>query len=91
MTDEPEVIGTSGCVPITDVDVERLAEEAERGYDLAKLKVRGRPRIGSGPSEIVPVRLDPDLRRALEVRAADEQTTQSDLIRRALRAYLDVA
>lgn len=91
MTDEPDVIGTSGGVPITDADVDRLAEEAERGYDPAKLTVRGRPRIGSGPPEIVPVRLDPALRRALEARAADEQTTQSDLIRRALRAFLDVA
>ncbi len=91
MTDKPDVIGTSGGVSVTDKLVERLAAEAERGYDPAKLKVRGRPRIGSGPSEIVPVRLDPELRRALEARAVDEHTTQSDLIRRALRAFLDVA
>ena len=68
-----------------------LVGEAELGYDPSKLKVRGHPRIGSGPSEIVPVRLDPGLRRALEARAAGEHTTQSDLIRRALRAFLNVA
>ena len=91
MTDKPEVLGTSGGVPVTDELVELLVEEAARGYEPAQLKVRGRPRIGSGPSEIVPVRLDPELRRALEVRAADEHTTRSDLIRRALRAFLHVA
>jgi hypothetical protein len=91
MTDEADVLGTSGGVPVTDELIDRLAVEAERGYDPARLKVRGRPRIGVGPSEIVPVRLDPELRRALAARAADEQTTQSDVIRRALRSFLDVA
>ncbi|MDP9270550.1 MAG: ribbon-helix-helix protein, CopG family [Chloroflexota bacterium] len=38
----------------------------------------------------MPVRLDPQLRRVLEERAADEHTTQSDLIRRALRTFLNV-
>lgn len=82
---------SSGGVPITDKLIEELAAEAERGYDPAKLRGRGRPPLGSGPSEIVPVRLDPQLRRELEQRATDEHTTQSDLIRRALRRYLDVA
>jgi CRISPR-associated endonuclease/helicase Cas3 len=80
-------------VPITEELIEELAAEAERGYDPARLRGRGRgrPALGTGPSEVVPVRLDPTLRRALEQRAADEHTTQSDLIRRALRTYLDVA
>lgn len=69
--------------------VDKLAAEAERGYDPATL--RGRPRLGTGPSEIVPVRLDPQLRRALQECADKEHTTQSDLIRRALRKYLHVA
>lgn len=82
---------TSGGVPVTDELIDELAAEAERGYDPAKLRGRGRPPLGEGPSEIVPVRLDADLRRALQERATDEHTTQSDLIRRALRRYLDVA
>jgi len=87
----PDTPHTSAGVPITDELIDRLAAEAERGYDPAALRGRGRPRIGAGPSAIVPVRLDPELRRALKERAADEHTTQSNLIRRALRAYLDVA
>jgi Ribbon-helix-helix protein, copG family len=78
-------------VPITEELIEELAAEAELGYDPAKLRGRGRPPLGTGPSEVVPVRLDPELRRALEQRAAEEHTTQSDLIRRALRNFLDVA
>jgi len=82
---------TSSGVPVTDELIEELAAEAERGYDSGSLRGRGRPPLGAGPSEVVPVRLDPQLRRALEARAEDEHTTQSDLIRRALRRYLDVA
>jgi ribbon-helix-helix CopG family protein len=82
---------TSGGVPVTDELIDKFAAEAERGYDPAKLRGRGRPPLGAGPSEIVPVRLDPQLHRALEERAADEHTTQSDLIRRALRRYLHIA
>jgi len=82
---------TSGGVPVTNELIDQLAAEAQRGYDSSKLRRRGRPPLGAGPSEVVPVRLDPQLRRALEERAADEHTTQSDLIRRALRTYLDVA
>lgn len=88
MLDSPGVIGTSRGVPVADELVERLAEEAERGYDPGKLRLRSHPRLGSDLSEIVPVRRDPDLRRALEARAADEHTTQSDLVGRALRAFL---
>jgi len=84
--------GASRGVPITEDLIEELAREAERGYDVESLRRRGgRPPLGAGPSEIVPVRLDPDLRRALEERANAEATSASDVIRRALRAYLDVA
>ncbi|MCB0987337.1 MAG: CopG family transcriptional regulator [Microthrixaceae bacterium] len=47
--------------------------------------------LGSGPAEIVPVRLDPDLKSAIEARAASEQHTVSEIVRRALRYYLDIA
>lgn len=84
--------GTSRGIAVTDEVIERLAAEAERGYDVEVLRGRGgRPPLGSGPSEVVPVRLDPDLRAALELRAREEATSASDVIRRALRAYLDVA
>ena len=47
--------------------------------------------LGSAPAEVVPVRLDPDLKGAIEAREATEHTSTSEIIRRALRDYLDVA
>jgi hypothetical protein len=87
----PDSPPTSNDVLVTDELVDALVSEAERGYDAGKLRGRGRPRLGDGPTEIVPVRLEPQLRRALTQRAADEHTTQSDLIRRALRTFLKVS
>jgi hypothetical protein len=79
---------------LTDADIEQLADEAATtDYDIETLKRRrrGRPLIGSAPAEVVPVRLDPELRAAVEARATADQTTTSDVIREALRRFLDVA
>lgn len=78
---------------LTDADIEELADEAERGYDVDDLKSRrrGRPMLGSAPAEVVPVRLDPELKQAVEDRARDDDTTVSALIREAIRRFLDVA
>lgn len=51
----------------------------------------GRPSMGSGSAEVVPVRLDPELRGAVEARAAADETTTSEVIREALRRFLHVA
>jgi Ribbon-helix-helix protein, copG family len=84
--------GTSNGHAITDADIERLVAEAERGYDLAKLKPRpGRKPMGSTAAEVVPVRLNPELKLAVELRAAADHTTSSEIIRQALREFLDVA
>jgi hypothetical protein len=80
---------------LTDADIEAMADEAERSYDVDALRGRsrgrGRPRIGEAPSEVVPVRLDPALRQAVEARAQADETTASDIIRQALRRFLDAA
>ena len=78
---------------LADVDIEAMADEAERGYDIETLKIRrrGRPMLGSAPAAVVPVRLDPDLKEAVEARAEAEHTTTSEIIREALRRFLDVA
>lgn len=83
---------TSGGVPVTDEMVERLAEEAVVGFDLSALRRRGGRRpLGVGPGEVVPVRLDSELRAALAARADADDTSASDVIRQALRAWLHVA
>ncbi len=47
--------------------------------------------MGSDPAGPFPVRLDPELRAALDERAANDDTTASDVIREALRRYLEVS
>jgi hypothetical protein len=80
---------------ISDADVQRLADEAERGYDVdalvARRGKRGRPPIGSGPASVESVRLDPELRERLAERAEADGTTTSEIIRQALRDYLHAA
>ncbi len=78
---------------LTDADIEALADDAERGYDVDLLKTRrrGRPLLGSAPAEVVPVRLDPELKEAVENRAERDHTTTSEIIREAIRKFLDVA
>jgi hypothetical protein len=79
-------------VELTDEVLDRMADEAEEGLDITKLRRRpGRPAMGSGPAESLPVRLDPELRKALDERAAADNTTSSDVVREALRRYLKVA
>ena len=79
---------------LTAADLDAIADEvATIDYDIDGLKRRrrGRPLIGSAPAEVVPVRLDPELRAAIEARAETDDTNSSEIIRRALRAYLHVA
>lgn len=47
--------------------------------------------IGEAPTEVVPVRMSPALRQAVEARAEADGTTASDIIRQALRSLLDGA
>ena len=80
---------------ITDAEVQRLADEAERGYDVdalvARRGKRGRPALGSRPASVESVRLDPELRERLAERAEADGTTTSEIIRQALRDYLHAA
>lgn len=78
---------------ITHAEVEALADEAERGYDLADLIARrgkrGRPTLGgAGPSTVESVRLDPELNEQIAARAEQDGVTTFDVIREALRRYL---
>lgn len=75
-------------VPVTDEMIQEWADEAEKGYDVAQLRKRGRKPMGDGPARVVPVRLDDTLLSALDERAEQDHTTRSELIRAALRAYV---
>lgn len=79
-------------VELTDEVLDQMAKEAEDGLDITRLRRRpGRPAMGSGPADSFPVRLDPELRKALDRRAAADKTTASDVVREALRHYLKVS
>lgn len=93
MPEKPKTYRTKTGKVLTDADIEAMADEAERGYDVEQLKARrrGRPMLGSAPADVVPVRLDPDLKQAVEARAQADRTTASEIIRQALRRFLDVA
>ena len=93
MAEENKTYGHSKAgVELTDGVLQQMAEEAEAGLDVTKLRRRpGRRSMGSGPAETLPVRLEPELRRAVDDRAAKDHTTASDIVREALREYLKVS
>ncbi len=88
----PSTHGTKADgTPITDEMVEAMADEAERGYDIEEIRRRrrgGRPPMGSAPSSVESVRLDPELKRDLLLHAAEQQISVSEAIRRAIGQYL---
>ncbi|MGH8873002.1 MAG: ribbon-helix-helix protein, CopG family [Acidimicrobiia bacterium] len=91
---EPNTHYTKSGRVLTDDDIEALATEVEETqYDVEAVKTqrRGRPPMGSGPADVVPVRIDPELKAVIEARAEAEQTTTSEIIREALRRFLNVA
>jgi type I restriction enzyme R subunit len=74
---------------LTESELDDLVAEAERGYEVDELVRRpGRPRLGSAPAIVVPVRLHAKLHSAVKLRAAARSTSVSDLVRQALTAYL---
>ena len=79
---------------LTDADIDGIADEVARATDdveALKVRRRGRPPMGSAAAEVVPVRIDPELRAAIEARAEADHTTASEVIREALRRFLEVA
>lgn len=80
---------------ISDAEIERLAAEAQAGYDvdalIARRGRRGRPTLGTTAASVESVRLDPELRTQLLQRASSEGSTPSEVIREALRRYLHPA
>lgn len=92
MTEKQKTYGRSKAgVELTEEVLDRMAAEAEEGLDVTRLRRRpGRPAMGDGPAETLPVRLDPALRKAVDERASSDKTTASEVVREALRRYLKV-
>jgi predicted HicB family RNase H-like nuclease len=80
---------------IDDDVINQLADQAEAGYDvdeiIARRNKRGRPKLGSAPSTVESVRLDPELKERLAQRAQDEGVPVSQIIREALRLHLEAS
>jgi hypothetical protein len=95
MTDDTEQQDygyTKSGVKITEELIEQWADEAEAGYDLSRMRIRrGRPLMGTEQAKSFPVRLDPELRNALDDRAAQEEKPAAEIVREALRRYLEAS
>ncbi len=70
--------------------VEKMAAQSEEGYDVEEILRRrgGRPTLGSAPATVESVRLSPELKRDLLLRAAQEGVSLSEAIRTALQDYV---
>ena len=73
---------------VTEEQIAGWAAEAEAGYDVKTLKKRGRGRPGRGaePSQVVTLRLTSAELAAIDMRAAQENKSRSEVIREALAA-----
>jgi len=83
---------TKSGVPVTESTIERLADEADRGYEPGQLqgrkRGRGRPPLGDRAKSVGSFFLECDLREEVLAAAKAEGVTVSELVRRALRKYL---
>lgn len=81
---------TADGTPVTEEMVEAMADAAEHGYDVEDILRRrgGRPAMGSAAASVESVRLDPEMKRALLLRAAADGISVSETIRRAVGQYL---
>lgn len=74
---------------VTEEQIQQWADEAEAGYDVEKLKRRGRGRPGRGaePMQVVAVRLTTEELAAVDAVAERENLSRSEAIRRALASF----
>ncbi len=73
---------------ITEEQIQRWADEAEQGYDVQKLKARGKGRPGRGakPSQVIAVRFTEDELTTLDQKAKTLKMTRSEYIRKVIFA-----
>lgn len=70
--------------------IDDMVAKAEEGYDVDEIIRRrgGRPTLGSSPAWVESVRLNPELKRDLLIRAAEQGISLSEAIRAALQEYV---
>ena len=78
-------------VDLTRQATNPMAAEAEDPGSVDLGRRSGDSVVGFAPAEAHPIRLSPELRRALEQRAVADNTTPSEIVHEALRRYLDIA
>ena len=83
---------TKTGTPLTKKTVEALAKEAEKGYDLSKVKPErvqpGRPSLGQGVSPRITYRVPRGLYTRAKKKADAEGRTVSEVAREALERHL---
>lgn len=86
----PKLPRAKSGAPITDELAERLADEAEAGYELSPAKRVGRKSLAGadGASPRVNFRMTTELQAQAEARAAREGKTISQIAREALEQYV---
>jgi hypothetical protein len=77
--------------PVAEEQIQAWADEAERGYSVERLRKGGRPAVGDGPGEVIAVRMDETMLAALVARAERDHISRSEVIRAAVRAWIDAA
>lgn len=82
---------TIGGKAVTDEQIRKWADDAEEGFGVEELRRRGRPRLGDGPSTVIPVRMDDDLLDALNEKAEHDGISRSEVIRDAVRSWTRIA
>jgi hypothetical protein len=91
MPKQPRSLGKlKDGTPLTEEVAGRLADEAERGYDLTRGRRVGRRSLagGSGHSPRLNFRTTPELYERAAARAEREGKTVSQLAREALERYV---
>ncbi|MGD0248269.1 MAG: ribbon-helix-helix protein, CopG family [Candidatus Limnocylindrales bacterium] len=88
----PATVKTKSRRNLSEADLERLAEEAERGFDLSTWKPRpGRPSLGAAAagehSPRIEARVPEPLHRRVVARAAKEGRSVSAVVRQLLEDY----
>jgi hypothetical protein len=87
-------VSTKDGPVVTEADLDRMAAEAEAGFDLSTWKRRpGRPPLGSSRagehSPRLVTRVPEQLRDDVAFYAAAEGKSVSEVMRRLLQAYVD--